>query len=77
MKLVEILFSPTGGTKKVCEIISGEFHGKKTKIDLMNAEKVNDYDEIMPEDICLIAVPSFEGRVPAPAAERLQKVKGM
>lgn len=75
MKLFEIVFSPTGGTKKVCEVLSNEFNGEKIKIDLMNMASSNCNDEIMSDDICLIAVPSFGGRVPVPAVESLEKIK--
>lgn len=76
MKLFEMVFSPTGGTQKVCDIISGEFHGEKIKINLMGKDSFNGKDEITKDDICLIAVPSFGGRVPAPAVEKLTMVKG-
>lgn len=76
MRLFEMVFSPTGGTKKVCEILSNEFQGEKIKVDLMKMDSLNGRDEIMSDDICLIAVPSFGGRVPVPAAARLKKVKG-
>lgn len=76
MKLFEIVLSPTGGTKKVCEVLSNEFQGEKIKINLMNIDSSNGKGEIKSDDICLIAVPSFGGRVPAPAAESLKKVNG-
>ena len=34
MKLFEIYFSPTGGTKKVVKIISNSWNCEKTEIDL-------------------------------------------
>lgn len=76
MKLYEMVFSPTGGTEKVCDIFSNEFQGEKRIFDLMKMDSSDCKDEIMSDDICLIAVPSFGGRVPVPAAESLKKVKG-
>lgn len=76
MKLFEMVFSPTGGTQKVCEILANEFQRETVKINLMNENPSEGKDEIEPDDICLIAVPSFGGRVPVPAAERLKKLKG-
>lgn len=76
MKLFEIVFSPTGGTKKVCDILSNEFQGEKIKINLMKMDSSNCSAEIMSDDICLITVPSFGGRVPVPAIESLQKING-
>ena len=34
--IYEICFSPTGGTKKVLEMISENFEGEKKYIDLLN-----------------------------------------
>lgn len=75
MRLIEILFSPTGGTKKVSDIITSQFDGEKIAIDMMG----NVFDseiEICPDDICVIAVPSFGGRVPEPARERMATLSG-
>ena len=33
MKLNKIIFSPTGGTKKVCDILSNEFHLESNEIN--------------------------------------------
>lgn len=76
MKLFEIVFSPTGGTQKVCDILSAEFDCEKEKINLMKADCNNTQEQISKEDICLIAAPSFGGRLPVPAAERILKLKG-
>lgn len=76
MKLFEMVFSPTGGTEKVCNILSDEFQGEKRAINLMNRDLSDYKDEIMSDDICLIAVPSFGGRVPVPAVESLKKIEG-
>ena len=76
MKLVQIVFSPTGGTQKVADIITEEWKETVTRIDLSNPK--TDYSEIAiaQEDVALIAVPSYGGRVPELAAERLMKING-
>ncbi|MDE6056036.1 MAG: EFR1 family ferrodoxin [Lachnospiraceae bacterium] len=76
MKLVQIAFSPTGGTQKVADIITDEWKETITCIDLSDAEA--DYSKITiePEDIALVAVPSYGGRVPELAAKRLAMVHG-
>lgn len=76
MKLFEMVFSPTGGTRKVCKVLAKEFQGEKIKIDLMQGKSSRNKEEITEEDICLIAVPSFGGRVPAPAVKNLKKLNG-
>lgn len=76
MKCYEIYFSPTGGTKKVLDIISSVWDCEKEAIDIMDRNK--DFTKYCfgKEDICLVAVPSFGGRVPEIATERLSMMKG-
>lgn len=70
----EITFSPTGGTKRSADLLSAAW-SEKTEIDLMDRKA--DFTKIFTEeDICLVAVPSFAGRVPAVATERLKKMQG-
>lgn len=75
MGTYSIYFSPTGGTKKVMDILADEW-GKTEEIDLSNAERNFSQFCFQREDICLIGVPSFGGRVPAPALERLKVMQG-
>lgn len=74
MKLIQIVFSPTGGTQKVADIIAEEWKESIVRIDLSNADA--DYSKITIEsdDIALVAVPSYGGRVPELAAKRLATV---
>lgn len=76
MRLVQIYFSPTGGAKKVLGIISSVWDCEKTEVDLSNPNR--DFSNIMlgESDLCLIAVPSFGGRVPEIALSRLREIKG-
>lgn len=71
----EITFSPTGGTKKCAGLLSAAW-SEKTEIDLMKRQ--DDFAEytFTAKDICLVAVPSFGGRVPAVATERLSRMQG-
>lgn len=71
----EITFSPTGGTKKCAELLSAAWN-KKTEIDLMKRQDDFSKYAFTAEDICLVAVPSFGGRVPATATERLTEMQG-
>lgn len=76
MKLYTIYFSPTGGTKKVVDIISRGWGCEKEEIDLCSMEIDFSQYEFDQEDICIIAVPSFGGRVPEAAVERLSLMEG-
>lgn len=76
MKAYEITFSPTGGTKKVSDIVMSAFAYDKEEISLL--QETIDYSqyEFSKEDICVIAVPSYGGRVPKTAVERISSMKG-
>ena len=87
MKIYEILFSPTGGTKKVSDILSNAFKKGYEEnfdtseltieiVDLMKAD--DDFSSIVisPDDLCVIAVPAYGGRVPAPAVSHLTAMNG-
>lgn len=69
-----IYFSPTGGTEKVVETLASVWESHE-KIDLTPFEAKSN-KEFKEEDVCLIAVPSYGGRLPAVAVERISKLKG-
>lgn len=76
MKMYQISFSPTGGTKKAADILTGALNGETEVIDLTNAHGDFGSVALTKEDIAVIAVPSYGGRVPGTATERLAKVHG-
>ena len=68
-----IYFSPTGGTWKVADVLARNLWGEYANIDLCK--------EVSPlslsgDDVCLVSVPSYGGRVPAIALERLRNITG-
>lgn len=74
MKLYEFCFSPTGGSRKVSEFLSHAWDCEKVFVDL--TRQAEGYPVPEKEDICIVTAPSYSGRVPAPEAERLQKLSG-
>ncbi len=76
MRTVEIIFSPTGGTEKVAHIIANRWNNPVELIDLSNPKLDLFRGTIAPEDQVLVAMPSFGGRAPAVAIERLKRLKG-
>ncbi len=76
MKAYQIVFSPTGGTQQAADAVTAKWENPINKIDLTNPQ--NDYSVLNfdQDDIAVIAVPSYGGRVPATAAERLAKING-
>lgn len=68
-----IYFSPTGGTKKVADILTGALGGVFQEIDL---SRVPAPMTLTADDLCVVSVPSYGGRVPAVALERLGLIRG-
>lgn len=76
MKIVEIIFSPTGGTEKIAQIIGRKWSENAVKIDLSDSQTDFTKYEMDKEDMVLIAMPSFGGRAPAVAIKRLEQIAG-
>lgn len=76
MKLWQIYFSPTGGTKKAADALMQSCCGERKELDL--CETGADYSKIRlsREDLCVVAVPSYGGRVPGVAVQRLREIQG-
>lgn len=80
MKAAEIIFSPTGGCAKVSgQLIDGLaaqklVEGEVRRIDL--SDRSLDFGTVRVEEdtLCVITVPSFGGRVPGVAVERLKQI---
>lgn len=73
--LYEIHFSPTGGTKETVDVISAQWNIPKSIIDLADMNVEFDKYEFYGDDLCVIGVPSFGGRVPAVAVQRIRQLK--
>ena len=71
-----IYFSPTGGTERVARLFAGSFGGEWESIDLCNRQLDFSAYTFTADDLCLISVPAYGGRVPAVAMERLGKLTG-
>ena len=68
-----ILFSPTGGTKKCADLLASHLGSGWQEVDIslpFSAPQLKD------GDLCIVAIPSFGGRVPPLAAERLNTIQG-
>ena len=76
MKLYEICFSPTGGTKKAADMLAEEIGTEIQSVDLTDFSIDFSGISLEEDDIAVIAVPSYGGRVPGPAAERLSAIRG-
>ena len=76
MKLYDIVFSPTGGTQKVATAITGALDGEATRVDLTDSKQNFRTVHLTQDDVAVISVPSYGGRVPAVAVERLTMLSG-
>ena len=75
MKLYEIVFSPTGGTRKAADLLMRPLKGDIVRVDL--ADRRAEFAAFAPaaDDIAVIAVPSFGGRAPEIAITRLSQIR--
>lgn len=76
MKVSQIVFSPTGGTKQVADTITKAWEMPVSEIDLTNAETDYSAFRLGENEIAVVAVPSYGGRVPALAIQRISKIRG-
>ena len=76
MNYYKLVFSPTGGTEKIADLIVKEWSQSVINIDLSDLKDDFSKYSFNSEDIVLIAMPSFGGRLPGVAAERLSRIKG-
>lgn len=75
MNIHQITFSPTGGTRRVCEYICEGIDARPLVTDLCVKEGQIRVPDIHEEDLAIIAMPVFAGRVPALAVERLRRIQ--
>ena len=71
-----LYFSPTGGTERVCRLLAGAWEEEGRPVDLTRRDADVSRLRLGAEDICLVAVPAFAGRVPQIAAQRLGQLTG-
>ncbi|WP_294499439.1 4Fe-4S dicluster domain-containing protein [uncultured Gemmiger sp.] len=76
MRFVSIVFSPTGGTQKVADAITSAWNGEVQAVDLTDPALDGGKVQLASGDLALIAAPSFGGRVPALAIQRLRQIQG-
>ena len=73
MKVTNIFFSPSGTTKKVLNQIASNFDEENEICDLLY---FNDTKEFGADDVVIVGMPVFAGRIPKTAAMRLSKLSG-
>lgn len=73
-----IIFSPTGGTKKVADILLERISddAKRQTVDLCDPNTCYEEAVFGSDDLALIAIPSYGGHVPKTALERISQIDG-
>lgn len=74
MTITKIVFSPTGGTDRVADILARALGDQVVTVDL--CDRNTDFSKVEMGDLAVIAMPCFCGRVPPLAARRLAEVQG-
>lgn len=75
MTIHNIKFSPTGGTRRVGELLCNEFGGECVTTELCTKEENLKLPGIHTDDLTVISMPVYAGRVPAMAVERLKGIE--
>ena len=71
--VTKIFFSPSGTTKKVVDQIASNFEGLKEEYSLLSFDSDKEFGE---DELVIVGLPIFAGRLPKTASERLAKFKG-
>ncbi len=74
-EVFNVFFSPSGTTKKITSAVSSVISDAVSAIDLINLP-LTEKNKFSDNDVLVVGVPVFAGRVPKPAAELLAKLHG-
>lgn len=74
MKVTQIYFSPSGSTKKISNYLAAGFSSKIATVDLLQAP-LDREQALNPDELLLVCMPVFAGRIPGICAESLAKLK--
>ena len=59
-----MVFSPTGGTRKVTSLLTNALEGETVSVDLTDSRVDFRAVALTQDDVAVISVPSYGGRVP-------------
>lgn len=71
-KLSKVYFSPSGSTEKIVNEVAKSFNMNRENYDLLSFDDEKTFDD----ELVIIGVPVFNGRIPKTAQKRLSKMKG-
>lgn len=76
MRVAAVYFSPTGNTKKSVEAVAAAIDAEYETVDLTPTANQNMVCQFGPEDLVIIGMPVYAGRIPMAAAPRLDGIRG-
>ena len=76
MATYNFYYSPTGGTKKVADLLSEEWGDEIIQVDLMKKAMPESVMSVSSGDLCIFSLPSYGGRIPEGTGERLAALSG-
>ena len=76
MRVAAVYFSPTGNTKKSVEAMAAAINAEYETVDLTPSANRNVVRQFGPEDLVIIGMPVYAGRIPMVAAPRLDGIRG-
>lgn len=71
--IVKIFFSPSKTTKKVVEQVASNFEKESETYDLLNFNSQKAFED---DDVVIVGMPVFAGRIPKSGRERLSRLTG-
>ncbi len=71
--VTKIYFSPSGTTKQVVDQIGSNFTSENETYDLLNFTSSKEFAN---DEVVIVGMPVFAGRIPKSGRERLEKLKG-
>lgn len=71
-KLSKVYFSPSGTTQKIVNEIAKNFQMNMENYDLLSFDENKEFDD----ELVIIGMPVFDGRIPKLARKRLENLKG-
>lgn len=75
-KMTLAFFSPTYSTERIVRLLGEAWEGDHQEIDLSEIPEERETYEFGGQELVIFGVPSYGGRIPAPAAERFKNLKG-
>ena len=71
-KLSKVYFSPSGTTEKIVNEVAKNFNMNRENYDLLSFDE----EKTFSDELVIIGIPVFDGRIPKLACKRLSKMKG-